>query len=331
MLQISGIGYAHPSAAIDNRFIVSLGVDTSEEWILDKIGIESRRTVLPLEYISQTQNQDPLRAVEASADNPVTLGARAARMALERAGIKASDVGLVISNSCFPNQIVPTTAQSVAREIGAGCKAYDVNTACPAFALHMDFLANFREELLPDYVLCLSTAALTQKVNYRDRTDGAICGDGAAAWVVSAKHPGKIGVLYSFFNSDPFRCDAVVVDRYGYFHQDGRAVRDFSVRQTVRLIKDVESRFKIDWSRDVFIGHQANATMLRQITNNRGIPDSSHWHNASQMGNQGAAGAPIVLGQHWDQIVPGQKIVVAVLGAGLSWGSVVFEATQMQP
>jgi 3-oxoacyl-[acyl-carrier-protein] synthase-3 len=116
-----------------------------------------------------------------------------------------------------------------------------------------------------------------------------------------------------------------VVDTYGFFRQDGRAVRDFSVRQTVRLIKALEGNFELDWSKDVFIGHQANATMLSQITNNRKIPDSNHWYNVDTIGNQAGAGAPATLSMHWDEVKVGQKVAVAVLGAGLSWGSVLLE------
>jgi 3-oxoacyl-[acyl-carrier-protein] synthase-3 len=117
----------------------------------------------------------------------------------------------------------------------------------------------------------------------------------------------------------------VVVDTYQHFKQDGRAVRDFSVRQTVRLIKALEMHYPIDWSRDIFIGHQANRTMLEQITNNREIPPTNHWHNVTYLGNQAGAGAPASLSAHWEHIQPGQYIVVAVVGAGLSWGSILMK------
>ena len=140
------------------------------------------------------------------------------------------------------------------------------------------------------------------------------------------KHPGKLRVLRSEFEADPSRAGAVVVDSNGYFHQDGRAVRDFSVRQTVRMLRRLEREESVDWTKDVFIGHQANATMLQQICNNRKIPDANHWRNVVEVGNQAGASAPAVLAMHWDQIQSGQKIVVAVVGAGLSWGSVLMEA-----
>ena len=323
-LHILGMGAAHPDNLIDNRFIEDLNVGTNAQWIMEKIGIETRRTSLPLDYIARTRNQDPREALKVASHTPHQLALSACRQALQRAAIRPDQVGLLLGNFCTPLNTVPTESAALARALKLRCTAYDVFTACPVFALHSDFLSRFNAEL-PEYVLCVSSAALTQNVNYSDRSDGAIWGDGAAAWVISGKHSGKLKILDTFFMADPTRCDAVVVDTYGFFHQDGRAVRDFSVRQTVRLIKNVEERFGIDWQRDVFIGHQANRTMLEQIVNNREIPPHNHWHNVTAIGNQAGASAPAVLAMNWDKIKPEQRIVVAVVGAGLSWGSVVLE------
>jgi 3-oxoacyl-[acyl-carrier-protein] synthase-3 len=326
VLNILGIGYFHPPGEIDNQFIEKLDVGTNEQWIVEKIGILTRRTTLPLEYIKETKNADPRLSRAVATMSPADMATRACEMAIKRAGISASQIGMVICNACAPDETAPVLSQRVSQRLGIEAPGFDVMTACPAFALHIDFVNNFREEELPEYVLCFASAALTQHVNYCDRSDGAIWGDGASAYVLSARHPGKLQVVDTHFSADPTRASAVVVDNYRHFHQDGRAVRDFSVRQTVRLIKRLEEQYQLDWSKDVFIGHQANATMLQQITNNREIPEQSHWHNAESIGNQAASGAPACLGMHWDEIVPGQRIVVAVVGAGLSWGSVLLEA-----
>lgn len=325
MLNILGMGYSNPTTVIDNAFLESLDTGTTAAWIEEKIGIKERRSSLPLDYIRQTRNADPREAIKVASMSPTDMGAKASEMALARAGIKASDVGMVICNCCTPNQTAPAESQRVAERLGIErAKVFDVFTACPVFALHLDFLNNYRPETLPEYVLCVSTAALTQKVNYSDRTDGAIWGDGAAAWVVSPRQKGKLEVLDTFYQADPSRCEAVVVDTYGYFHQDGRAVRNFSVLQTVKLIRQVEAKNPVDWNRDIFIGHQANYTMLQQIVSNRGIPESNHWHNVMYIGNQAGASAPAVLAMHWDEVRSGQQIVVAVVGAGLSWGSLLL-------
>ena len=191
MLNILGVGSAHPKHELPNAFLENLGIESTASWIVEKIGISTRRTVLPLSYIQETHNRDPREAVRVASHTPTDLGAEAALAALKRAGIKARQVGMIICNGCTPLQTAPVEAQRLAAALKIEGPAFDVFTACPAFALHLDFLRNFREEELPDYVLCVSTATLTQVVDYKNRSDSAIWGDGAAAWVVSAKHPGK--------------------------------------------------------------------------------------------------------------------------------------------
>lgn len=326
MLHILGMGASHPDTVIDNKFLEDLDIGTNVQWIEDKIGVITRVTTLSLDYIKTTRNEDPRAALDIASMSAEDMGVKAAEIALKKVGISAQQVGMIIVNCCTPRQTAPSEAARIAARLDCPGVAFDVYTACPAFALHIDFLRNYQETKLPEFVLCISTAAMTQHVNYNDRSDGAIWGDGAAAWIVSPVHKGRLEVVDSGYTADPSRCEAVVVDTFRHFRQDGRAVRDFSVRQTVRLIKALESAHPIDWNRDVFIGHQANRTMLEQITNNREIPPASHWHNVTYLGNQAGAGAPAVLSGQWDQIQTGQNVVVAVVGAGLSWGSILMKA-----
>ncbi len=328
MLKIVSFGHFHPKNKVTNEFLENMNIGTTAQWIEEKIGIKERLTTLPIDYIAKTRNEDPREARKVASHTPTTLALEAAKMAMNRAGISVKEIGLIITNCCNPDSATPSQAQLISEKLGADCPAHEVMSACPAFALQIDYLRNFAEEHLPDYILCISTAALTHTVNYNERSDGAIWGDGAAAWIVTPRKEGRLKVVDSVFQADPTRSQAVVVDLFGHFWQDGRAVRDFSVRQTVRLIKQFEDQYKLDWQKDIFVGHQANRTMLRQVTNNRSIPDSNHWHNVEYLGNQAGAGAPAVISMHWDKITPGIKIVVAVVGAGLSWGSVLLEAEQ---
>ncbi len=326
MLHILGMGVSHPTTSIDNHFLEALDVGTNAQWIEEKIGILKRVTTLSEEYIKTTRNQDPRMAREVASMSATDLGVEAAKQALVSAGISARDVGMVIVNCCTPQDTMPGEAVRIAEQLDCSAIAFDVYTACPAFALHVDFLRKYEERALPEFILCISTATMTHHVDYNDRSDGAIWGDGAAAWIVSPTQKGKLEIIESTYTADPTRCAAVVVDSYRFFHQDGRAVRDFSVRQTVRLIKALQEQYDIDWSRDIFIGHQANKTMLEQITRNRGVPADNHWHNVTYLGNQAGAGAPASLAMHWDKLQSGQNIVVAVVGAGLSWGSILLRA-----
>jgi 3-oxoacyl-[acyl-carrier-protein] synthase-3 len=319
------MGFAYPEGKISNQFLESLGTGSTSAWISEKIGINTRRTSLPLDYIVETKNCDIHAAIDVCTDTPTSLGTAASLMACEKAGINPDQIGMVITNCCTPSQTTPGESQRIGKALGIKrAKAFDVFSACPAFALHVDFINNHKEETLPDYILCISTATLTQKVDYSDRTDGAIWGDGAAAYILSPSKAGKLAIHSASFTADPSRSDAVVIDTLGYFHQDGRAVRNFSVLQTVKMMRALEKNNAIDWRQDIFIGHQANYTMLQQITANRKVPDSNHWHNVIDVGNQAGAGAPASLAERWDDILPGQKIVVAVVGAGLSWGSLLL-------
>jgi 3-oxoacyl-[acyl-carrier-protein] synthase III len=323
---ILGIGAAHPEHVITNEFLEELGIGSLGDWIVDKIGIRERRSVLPLDYIKKTHNEHPMEALKVASETPADLGIRAAKKALELAGIKATDLGMVITNCCSPRDMIPQESQKIAKALGIKrAKVYDVFTACPAFALLIHHVNQIDSDKLPDYILCISTATLTTKVNYKDRSDSAIWGDGAAAWVISPRKQGRLEIVASDFDADPPRCQAVVVETFGHFHQDGRAVRDFSVRQTVRMVKKLEEKFSLDWQRDIFVGHQANGTMLAQICNNRNVPASNHWSNVEFIGNQAGAGAPAVISEHWNDLGPsGRHILVAVVGAGLSWGSTLL-------
>src|SRR5690606_212376 len=110
MLHIVGMGHAHPDTEITNELLEDLGTGTNAEWIRHHIGIETRRSVLPLDYIRETKNADPRRALEVAQRTPTDLGVAAARMALERAGLAASDIGLVIGNCCTPFETTPAEA-----------------------------------------------------------------------------------------------------------------------------------------------------------------------------------------------------------------------------
>ena len=109
-LNLLGMGHFHPGNEITNRFLEDLDIGTTDEWILERTGIRSRRTTLPLDYIRETRNRDPRAAIEAAEISNAEMGARAARMALERSGVDVSDVGLVIGGGCAPDTVTPAEA-----------------------------------------------------------------------------------------------------------------------------------------------------------------------------------------------------------------------------
>ena len=118
MVYLHGLGHFHPENVITNRFLADLDIGTTEDWIMERVGIETRRTILPLDYLRETKNADPRATCEARLYSNAQMGARAARMALERAGLSVDDIGMVISGSSVPEFLTPSEAATVAGELG---------------------------------------------------------------------------------------------------------------------------------------------------------------------------------------------------------------------
>ncbi len=136
-LYVHGLGHFHPENEIDNRFLESLDIGTNDEWILERTGIRARRTVLPLDYIRETRNRDPRGAMEAAVCSNASLGRRAAAMAIERAGIPADAIGMVIAGSSATDTASPAEACNVARELSLEVPAFDVMSACTSFFVQL--------------------------------------------------------------------------------------------------------------------------------------------------------------------------------------------------
>lgn len=324
LLHVLGLGHWHPDAVIDNAFLEGLGIETNDEWILERVGIRTRRTVLNLDYIRTTGNADPMQAGAASSATNAQAGAAAARMALERAGITPDQIGLVVAGGCSPQYAIPAEAAQVAAELGISAPAYDISSACSSFAAQVHNLANAKPESLPDYILIVQIEITTRTVDYRDRASCVLWGDGASAAVLSVRKPGRFQVLATALHSDPAGWDKVVIPAGRHFQQNGPAVQAFGIRKGTDTWKELLPSFS--HSTPYYIGHQANYRMLCSICERSGIAEDRHLHNVQDFGNQGAAGAPAVLSQNWDRFSPGEEVGLVVVGSGLTWGGVALRA-----
>ncbi len=324
MLYLHGMGHFHPENVIDNNFLEGLDIDTNDAWIRERVGIRTRRTVLSLDYISKTRNHDPRAAHEASTYSNAETGARAAQMALQRASLEASAIGLVISGSCSPQWSTPAEACTIAAELGIDAPCYDLSSACSTFAAQLQALLHTNSAHLPDHVLIVQPENNTRTVDYNDRNTAVLWGDGSTAAVVSSKHPARVRVMHTCLESDPKAWRKVRIPSGGHFTQEGRAVQAFAIRKGTAAIQELaeHSRNAQEMS---FIGHQANLLVLEGICRRASISNDRHFHNVEHYGNCGAAGAPSVLSQCWNTFAPGQEVGVAVVGAGLTWGGALLQ------
>ena len=322
MLYLHGIGHFHPDTVISNEFLASLDIGVDVEWIEERVGITERRTTLSLDYIRSTRNRDTRAASEASTVTTMEMGKKAAEMALTRAGMKATDVSMVVAGGCTPEMLIPAEASRVAATLGIEAVAFDIQAGCASFATQLHVLNQMRPETLPDFVLVVNVEAFTRTIDYADRKGAVLFGDGASAAIISTRIASPYQVSATTYMSDPAGHDKVVIPAGGHFEQDGHAVQMFAIRKTAELFTSLRSNDPMQASMaQVFIGHQANLRMLQSACRRAGIDDSCHFSNVAKFGNCGAAGAPSVLSQNWDKLKT-SLINVAVVGSGLAWGGV---------
>ena len=324
MLYLHGLGHFHPENVVTNRFLSDLGIGSSEEWIEERVGIRERRTVLPLEYIRSTKNRDVRAAQEASLYTNAQTAAAAARMAIERAGIAVGDIGMVISGSSAPDVASPAEASTVAAELGIDVPAFDMNSACTSFTLQVHFLSNMNAGALPPFILLTQPENLTRCIDYADRRSACLFGDGSTAAVVSPTVPSEKIITSTLFDAKPSCWDKVSIRRTGHFGQDGNAVQGFAIRKTTDALRILQAANPSLNGHLKFVGHQANLGMLQTVCERCGISPENHWHNVERFGNTATAGAPGSLSLHWRDLVPGDRVALVQVGAGLSWGHMML-------
>ncbi|NNM54617.1 MAG: ketoacyl-ACP synthase III [Spirochaetales bacterium] len=323
------MGHFHPENVLDNAFFESLDIGTDDQWITERVGIHTRRTVLPLDYIRSTYNADPRAAHEASLYTNAQTGAQAARMALGRARLTPADIGLVIAGGCSPQYTIPAEACQIAAELGIEATCFDLNSACSSFVAGLHFILSQRPETLPDYILLVNPENTTRTIDYRDRSSAVLWGDGTSAAILSTRVPSAFRVTKSTLHSDPSGWSKVKISTGGHFTQNGSAVQAFAIRKSSESLR--EMREHLNHPQAYFIGHQANLTMLSSVCERLEVPPHRHLYNVDQFGNCGAAGAPGVLSQNWERFVPGDAIALVVVGSGLTWGGIALQVSEEKP
>lgn len=325
MLYVHGMGHFHPENEIDNAFLESLDIGTNDAWIVSRVGIKNRRTVLPLDYIRTTKNKDLRAAQEARLYTNGETGRRAALVAIERAGIKPTDIGMVIAGGCSPDTCIPAEASSVAKSLGIEVPCFDLQSACSTFGSQCHF-ASAMGAALPEWVLLVIPENTTRITDFSDRSSAILFGDATAAAVVSTKNPSKVVAAHTSFGGAPSGADDVVIPRVGHFYQNGASVQKFAIKKMTELTREIMGRVGPDRAgRVIYVGHQANLTMLESVRNRCELPEERHYFNIVEYGNQAAAGAPAVISQRWDSFRQGDIVACVVVGSGLSWASVQLE------
>ncbi len=316
--QIIGTGSCLPEHTVTNEFLSTI-VDTSDEWITSRTGIRER-------HISVDETT-------------ASLSAEAARRAMDMAGITAEEIDLIIVATCTADTLVPSTACLVQDEIGAvNAAAFDLNAACSGFVFALSVTDMYMQAGIYRTALIIGAETLSRIVSWEDRSTCVIFADGAGAAVVRASEKGAIasslgsdgsrgGTIYvkSRENFNPFVPEQKPTD---WLFMDGGEVFKFAVRKIPEAIREAleEAGLTVD-DIDWFLLHQANMRINDAIAKKLKIPIEKVPSNLDHVGNTSGGSVPILLDEVNRQglLKPGDKIVFAGFGAGLTWGVMIME------
>lgn len=327
---IVGMGHDHPPYRIENDFFDRLDIGSSSQWVYDRTGIKSRYSVLSPEVIIKMRNGQSVASLREQGLIPgiATMIEKPWKQAMERANKQVKpDLDLLICGTSIPDYLIPANANVIAAKLKLNCTSFDAQSACSSFVTNLMIAKNMIRAGDADQVGIFNIERYSICLDFTDRRSCVLFGDGAACAVL-AKGPGLSGLEIEdvILHSDPSGYDAVTIPVDGLFKQNGARVQKFAVSKTCEIVEEIFSKNSLQVS-DIkyFIGHQANFRMLMSATTRLGFTANQHLYNVDTHGNQGAAGAPAVLSTSWQQLEKGDRIVVAVVGSGLTWGAALLK------
>lgn len=319
--QIVGWGMAVPDRVVTNDDLARL-VETSDDWIRTRTGIQERRVA------------------SSPKESTMTLAVQAAREALKVADVPANALDVVICATTSPEYLCPATACLVQDALGAAkAGAFDLNAACSGFVYGLAMARSLVLAREADYVLVIGAETLTRFLDWSDRNTCILFGDGAGAVLVAASHePG--GILSCVMGSDGSGADLLIVPGGGSAHpptmetvanrmhmlkMDGKAVFRFAVEAMADGTRNVVARAGLSLADvDLVIPHQANTRIIQSsVVKQLKIPEEKVFINLDRYGNTSSASIPIALCEaiQAGRVRPGQNLVFAGFGAGLTWAA----------
>ncbi len=301
---IAGWGTALPPTVVTNADLVTR-LDTTDEWIVERSGISERR-------IGGTLG---------------ALSAEAGRKAIERAGVSASDVDLLILATTTPEMTVPATSATVHHALGLSGGAFDLNAACAGFVYAL-IVAHGALATGARRVLVIGADCLSQITDHDDRTTAFLFGDGAGAVMLEADGS---DTLEGFdLGTDGSAHDLLYCPHGGYMKMEGKEVFRRAVRATASSALAALERAKLTPDEvDLFVPHQANLRIIEAAASRIGIPMERTALVLEHTGNTSSASVPLALAHAADsgRLEPGNVVLMSGFGAGMSWASAVVRWT----
>lgn len=319
---ITGVGAFLPEYRLTNEEISTM-VDTSDEWIMQRIGIKERR-ILKGEG-------------KATSD----MGTEAVKNLLEKTNTSADEVDILICATITPDMPFPATANIIADKVGIhNAWSFDLNAACSGFIFALSTATQFIESGRYKKVVVVAADMMSSITNYKDRTTCALFGDAGTA-VLLEPTTEDIGIIDYINRVDglgrhhlqmkaggslhPASCETVENEEH-FVYQEGQAVFKAAVYSMADIAVEIMEKYNlksddVDW----LVPHQANLRIIDATARRMGIRKEQVLINIEKYGNTTAATIPLCLWDFEKKLHKGDNIILAAFGAGFTWGSVYLK------
>lgn len=314
-------GYV-PEYVLTNQELETM-VDTNDEWIVSRTGIKERRILK-----GEGKATSDLAV-------PAVLGL------LEKRGITADDIELIIFCTSTPDMLFPATANILADKIGAkNAWGYDLQAACSGFLFGLTTGAQFIESGKHKKVLVVGADKMSSIVNYEDRNTCILFGDGCGCVLLEANDEGN-GLIDSVLKTDGAGAPYLNLQGGGslnpashhtvdagmhYAYQEGRTVFKFAVTNMANVAADVMERNNLS-SDDIawLVPHQANKRIIDATAERAGLPEEKVMVNIHKYGNTTSATIPLCLWEWEEKLKKGDNLLLAAFGGGFTWGAIYLK------
>jgi 3-oxoacyl-[acyl-carrier-protein] synthase-3 len=330
--KITGLGYYVPDNVVTNDDLSKI-MDTNDEWIQERTGIQERRHIIRGE------------------DTTTTMGVKAAKIAIERSGVAATDIDFVVFATLSPDYYFPGPGVLVQRDLGLRTVgALDVRNQCSGFVYALSVADQYIKTGMYKNILVIGSEVQSTGLDMTDRGRGVsvIFGDGAGAAVLSREEDVTKGILSTHLHAEGQHAEELIVKAPGmggrwitdiiadndpgdesYFpYMNGQFVFKNAVVRFSEVINEGLEANNLQVSDiDLLIPHQANLRISQFIQKKFKLDDDKVFNNIQKYGNTTAASIPIALTEAWEQgkIKSGDIVVLAAFGSGFTWGSVIIK------
>jgi len=331
--KISGLGYYVPENVVTNDDLSKV-METSDAWIQERTGIKERRHV-----------------IKGDGDTTTTMGVKAAKVAIERAGIDKDEIDFIVFATLSPDYYFPGPGVLVQRDLGIKTVgALDVRNQCSGFIYALSVADQYVKSGMYKNVLIIGSELHSHGLDMTTRGRGVsvIFGDGAGAAIVSREEDTSKGVLSTHLHSEGQHAEELSLlapgmgkrwvsdiiedndpnDESFYPYMNGQFVfKNAVVRFSEVIMEGLQTNSLEVKDIDLLVPHQANLRISQFIQRKFGLQDDQVFNNIMKYGNTTAASIPIALTEAWEagKVKAGDLVVLAAFGSGFTWGSAIIK------